>query len=98
MSTLYSLINEFGAEAISLRNETIRGWLGETNVARFQQRLINDPCYRQIRAEQKDCVSVFGLVNLIDQKRNNLKNDILEATMNSTTLHFPLTLLVFCQT
>lgn len=86
MNTLYSLINEFGAEAISLRNETIRGWLGETNVARFQQRLVNESCYQQIRAEQKDCISLFGLANLIDQKRNNSKNDIQETTMNSTTL------------
>lgn len=86
MNTLYNLINEFGAEAISLRHETIKRWLGETNVAHFQQRLIKEPCYKQIRAEQKDCISLFGLANLIDQKRSNSKNDILETSMNSTTL------------
>ncbi len=69
MNTLYTLINEFGVEDIPLRNETIKSWLGETNVAHFQQRLNKEPSYKQIRSEYKGCISLFGLAKLIDLKR-----------------------------
>ena len=86
MNTLYTLINEFGVEDIPLRNETIKSWLGETNVAHFLQRLNKEPSYKQIRSEYKGCISLFGLAKLIDSKRKKPKDEVMETTMNSTTL------------
>ena len=85
LKTLLLLGNQFGANDISIDNEALKYWLGETNKAQFQSRLRKDCSYIQLRSALADKVSIFGLAKLIDKKRN-LQQDWAEPSMQNTTL------------
>ncbi|WP_226990254.1 pyocin activator PrtN family protein [Paraglaciecola mesophila] len=85
MKTLLLLGNQFGANDISIDNEALKYWLGETNKAQFQSRLRKDCSYIQLRSAMADKVSIFGLAELIDKKRS-FQQDRAEPPMENITL------------
>ncbi len=74
LKTLNLLFSEFGLEQVPISNIQIK-YFGENNKLKFEKMLKSKPELQILQGTSKQVISLFGLANLIEKKRNHsIKN------------------------